>query len=70
MASCSFVKGLEQVLRQGLQTPSGAGSGAVKARQVLLEKQRDGDDCSTSSSRRATLLAGQQLRGRHLRAKV
>jgi hypothetical protein len=42
----------------------------VKARQVLLEKQRDSVDCSTSSSRRATLLAGQQLRGRHLRTKA
>ena len=70
MASFRFVKGLEQVLRQGLQTPGGAGSGGVSERQVLLEKQRDGGDCSNSSSRRATLLAGQQLRGRHLRTKV
>jgi hypothetical protein len=42
----------------------------VSERQVLLEKQRDGGDCSTSSSRRATLLAGQQLRGRYLRTKA
>jgi hypothetical protein len=45
---------------------SGAGFGVVRSSGVLLHKQRGGGDCSNSSSRRAMLLAGQQLTGSYL----
>jgi hypothetical protein len=64
------LQGLEQVLRQRLESGFCAGSGAVEGWRVLLEKQQDCADCSNSSSHHAVLLAGQQLKAADLRRLV